>query len=239
MDERWLDRRTSISFADSNHGIGDTYRQLLLAQWVAQSEDPESAIPRGGYGIHFPDFPKGWDMHGALSKGQSHTNQKVELTALIRALQLVKARGIPCESIQIFTDSQYAVQGLNEFVPKWRRNEYRNKRNLAVINTNLFKTLDAEVSAFNAERIPVTLTHVPRGENKVADALSKLGATGDQQPGPTNLQSKDGRPSLLMGRPLMDKAKPLVQWSPDGMYWVQSHLFDEVHQDGGTYVVDV
>ena len=138
---------------------------------------PEGKPARGGYGIHFPTLPNGWDMYGALSSNDSHTNQKAEITAVIRALQLVRRRNLSCAKISIFTDSNYAVQGLNDWIPRlWRSNGYRNASKRPVVNANLFKSLDEEVSLSCKRGIPVTLSHVPREQNKKADALSKLGA---------------------------------------------------------------
>ena len=218
--------------------------------------DPEGKPARGGYGIHFPTLPHGWDMYGALSSGDSHTNQKAELTAVIRALQLVRRRNISCAKISIFTDSNYAVQGLNDWIPRlWRSNGYRNAKNRPVVNADLFKSLDEEVSLSRNRDIPVTLSHVPREENKKADALSKLGAgsgepsikLGDsnkrssEQPeiaatgesstgskkaakGETNGNNEqDDRPGLLLGKDLFEDMKPLLQWSPDGVYWAETH----------------
>ena len=151
--------------------------------------DPEGKPARGGYGIHFPTLPNGWDMYGALSSSGSHTNQKAELTAVIRALQLVRRRNISCAKISIFTDSNYAVQGLNDWIPRlWRSNGYRNAKNHPVVNADLFKSLDEEVSLSHKRDVPVTLSHVPREQNKKADALSKLGAGSDV-------------PSLKIGNP--------------------------------------
>ena len=216
--------------------------------------DPEGKPARGGYGIHFPTLPYGWDMYGALSSSDSHTNQKAELTAVIRALQLVCRRNISCAKISIFTDSKYAEQGLNDWIPRWRSNGYCNAKNQPVVNADLFKSLDQEVSLSRKRGIPVTLSHVPREQNKKADALSKLGAGSEgpsielgnakkassEQPeteakGKSSKEGKkgakgemngnneqDGRPGLLLGKDLFEDMKPLVQWSPDGVYWAKT-----------------
>ena len=215
--------------------------------------DSEGKPARGGYGIHFPTLPNGWDMYGALSSENSHTNQKAELTAVIRALQLVRRRNISCARISIFTDSKYVVQGLNDWIPRlWRSNGYRNAKNHPVVNADLFKSLDEEVSLLRKRDIPVTLSHVSREQNKKADALSKLGAGShvplmrlsnpkngiNEQPEATGKSGKgskkraegemsgkseqDGRPDGILGKPLFEDMKPLVQWSPDGVYWAKT-----------------
>lgn len=142
------------------------------------ARDPEAKPARGGYGIHFPTLPNGWDMYGALASSDGHTNQKAELTAVIRALQLVRLREIPCANVSIFTDSKYAVDGLNDWIPNlWRSNGYRTTKGRVVVNADLFRSLDEEVSLWTKTGVPVKLSYVPREQNQKADALSKLGAT--------------------------------------------------------------
>ena len=216
--------------------------------------DPKAKPARGGYGIHFPTLPSGWDMYGALASSDSHTNQKAELTAVIRALQLVRLRKLNCENISIFTDSKYAEQALNDWIPNlWRFNDYRTTKNRIVVNADLFRSLDEEVSLSIKRGIPVTLSHIPREQNKKADALSKLGAASDEPSVAVRVSNKgssketkveatgergkggkkgaeaesssgllqDCRPDLLLGKDLFKKMKPLVQWTPDGVYWAK------------------
>ena len=218
------------------------------------ARDPEAKPARGGYGIHFPTLPYGWDMYGALASSDSHTNQKAELTAVIRALQLVRLRNISCAKISIFTDSKYAEQGLNDWIPRiWRSNGYRNSKKRDVVNADLFKSLDEEVSLSRKRGMPVTLSYIPRDQNQKADALSKLGAASDvpsitlrnpkegsskkaevegtgrkgidgQKGAKAELKSgvkQDGKPEMLLGKNLFEELKPLVQWTPDGVYWAQ------------------
>lgn len=218
------------------------------------AQDPEAKPALGGYGIHFPNLPDGWDIYGALASGGPHTNQKAELTAVIRALQIVRLRNVPCEKISIFTDSKYAVQGLNDWIPNiWRSNGYHTAKKRVVVNADLFRSLDKEVSLSIKNGVPVTLEHVPREQNRKADALSKWGAAstvpsislsnphkgankggGDGTTGKgeedgngggplkaKDSNGKDDRPGLIFGKNLCEMTKPLVQWTPDGYYWVK------------------
>lgn len=213
--------------------------------------DTEPKPARGGYGIHFPTLPNGWDMYGALASSDGHTNQKAELTAVIRALQLVRLRRVQCGKLSIFTDSKYVVQGLNEWIPYlWRSNGYRTAKNHVVVNAELFKSLDVEVTLSMERGIPVTLSHVPREQNKKADALAKLGAAsgmpsmtlrrpdeGSIKEAGVKIQKKmssvskrgakvdrvgrDGRPDMILGSDFIEEMNSLVQWSPDGVYWAE------------------
>ena len=193
-------------------------------------------------------------MYGALASSDKHTNQKAELIAVIRALQLVRLRNISCAKITIRTDSHYAVQGFNDWIPRlWRPNGYRSTKNSGVVNADLFRSLDEEGSLSKKRGIPVTLEHVLREDNGEADALSKLGAAiggpavnlinlikgsdkGAEFEGKGKLSratngelkvevdggaGQNSRPKMLIGRNIFEEMQPLMQWTPDGLHWLE------------------
>ena len=185
----------------------------------------EQKTASAGYGIHFPQLSRDWDIAIQLCITDHHTNQRAELLAVIRALQLVQVRSLGCRRVSIFTDSMYAVQGLNEWIPKWRTTNYRTAQKKKVGNADLLKLLDQEVTKSKNQGIPVALKHVPREENTAADTLAKSGAQGSSTQSKLNdlLCSTNGK--MGVGRGFFDEVRPLVQWSPDGAYWVQSKEF--------------
>lgn len=120
----------------------------------------------------------------------------------------------------------YAVQGMREWVPRWRSNGYRTAQKKAVANADLFQILDCEVTALGSADIPVILHYVPREKNNVADGLAKAGArrgSGGLGGGVSDILS-----GLFLGRPMFDQIKPLVQYTPDGRYWAQVSRCDAV-----------
>ncbi|KAL8861231.1 MAG: hypothetical protein Q9178_002447 [Gyalolechia marmorata] len=181
---------------------------------------------RAGYGIHFPQLSSEWDVSIPLAETEKHTNQRAELLAVIRALQLVHVRQIPCRQIQLFTDSMYAVKGLTEWIPKWRTNGYRTAQKKPVGNADLFKILDQKATELMKVGVRVMLKHIPREQNSIADRLAKAGAEGPRGTADFSLGSSShgppGPPKLTLDRELLDQQKPLVQWTPDGNYWVRS-----------------
>ncbi|KAL8787099.1 MAG: hypothetical protein Q9195_007927 [Heterodermia aff. obscurata] len=185
----------------------------------------EQKMACAGYGIHFPQLSRDWDIALQFSTIEKHTNQRAELLAVIRALQLVQVRSLGCKRISIFTDSMYAVQGLNEWIPKWRTTNYRTAQKKRVGNADLFQLLDQEVNKSTVQGVPVVLSHIPREGNTVADALARTGAQGSSAQSKLNnlIYSMNGK--MGIGRLVFNKVKPLVQWSPDGAYWVRSEDF--------------
>ncbi|KAL8687990.1 MAG: hypothetical protein Q9218_005984 [Villophora microphyllina] len=181
-------------------------------------------MARAGYGIHFPQLPRDWDLKSPLSETEKHTNQRAELTAVIRASQLVRMRGVPCERIHLYADSMYAVKGLAEWIPHWRNNGYRTAQKKPVANADLFKMLDQEASQWMNQGGELVLDYIPREQNSIADGLAKAGA--QQSLGTPELTISGQRTADLplvtgLNGQLFNMTKPLVQWTPDGHHWVK------------------
>ena len=152
-------------------------------------------------------------------------------------LQIVRRRGLSCGRIALFTDSDYEVHGLNEWIPRWRQRGYRTSKNRGVVNADLFRLQDQEASFSRENGVPVKITHVLRESNQRADALSKLGATS----GRSELAlRKIGRRGFcgILGRPLMEETKPLVQWSPGSAYWERTQMGDGQTEGRDQIMVD-
>ncbi len=67
------------------------------------------------------------------------TNNKMELTAAIEALKLLKE---PCE-VELYSDSAYLVNAFNNnWVEKWKNNGWKNAGKEEVKNIELWKQLD-------------------------------------------------------------------------------------------------
>lgn len=93
--------------------------------------------------------PGGW---GALLISGEHerelkgaealtTNNRMELTAAIRALAALKRS---CE-INLYTDSQYVRQGITEWIEQWKRRDWRTADRKPVKNVDLWQSLEAEL----------------------------------------------------------------------------------------------
>lgn len=90
--------------------------------------------------------PGGWgailkykDVEKEISGGNSNTtNNRMELTAVIEALKLLKE---PCD-ITITTDSSYIVKAFNEgWLDNWIKNNWKKSDKSPVLNRDLWETL--------------------------------------------------------------------------------------------------
>lgn len=65
---------------------------------------------------------------------QSTTNNQMELTAAIKALEALTR---PCE-VDFYTDSQYLRQGITDWIEKWRKNGWLTSAKKPVLNQELW-----------------------------------------------------------------------------------------------------
>lgn len=121
----------------------------------------------GGWGVvlHFEDRVK------ELSGGEMQTtNNRMELTAAIRALEALQQ---PCR-VDIYTDSTYVRNGITEWLPNWRRRNWRTAAKKPVKNKDLWQRLDALASEHDV-RWKWVRGHAGHAGNERADALANRG----------------------------------------------------------------
>ena len=73
------------------------------------------------------------------------TNQRAELTAAIRAVQISKnhAQTTNVETVEIWTDSTYVLNGTTKWMAAWKLKRWPCK----IMNTDLWKLMDAELTS--------------------------------------------------------------------------------------------
>ena len=98
------------------------------------------------------------------------TNNRMELTAVIRALEAMKR---PVRA-RIHTDSQYVQKGISEWIHGWKRNGWKTSDKKPVKNADLWQELDALTRQHQLEWLWVK-GHAGDPGNERADALANRG----------------------------------------------------------------
>lgn len=98
------------------------------------------------------------------------TNNRMELTAAIRALEALRRR---CR-VQLYTDSQYLRNGITEWLPAWKRRGWRTADRKPVKNQDLWERLDQLAAEHEVEWHWVR-GHSGHAGNERADALANRG----------------------------------------------------------------
>ena len=124
--------------------------------------------------------PGGWGVllrAGATEKelfgGEaSTTNNRMELLAVIRALESLKR---PC-AVTLHVDSQYVLKGMTEWLPGWKAKGWRTASKQPVKNADLWRHLD-ELVRSSGHRIDWRWVRGHNGDpgNERADALANRG----------------------------------------------------------------
>lgn len=98
------------------------------------------------------------------------TNNRMELTAVIRALEALKR---PVQA-RVHTDSQYVQKGISEWIHAWKKRGWRTADRQPVKNADLWRQLDALSACHRVEWCWVR-GHAGHVENERADALARQG----------------------------------------------------------------
>jgi len=135
-----------------------------------------SAKAAGGVGVFFGvNDPR--NVSEPLDEpGIRATNNRAELTAMIRAVELTA--GTPRERpVVLHTDSELLRNTVTTWLPKWKRTGWMTAKGSPVVNRDLLERLDA--TAVAAGR-PLHVRHVPAHsgifQNEAADRLAVAGA---------------------------------------------------------------
>ena len=122
--------------------------------------------------------PGGW---GALLRWGKHekeisggepqtTNNRMEMTAAIRALEVLKTS---CK-VDLYTDSKYVLQGITEWLSGWKARGWKTAARAPVKNVDLWQALDAAQAQHQMQWRWVK-GHAGHVGNERADALANRG----------------------------------------------------------------
>ncbi len=96
------------------------------------------------------------------------TNNRMELTAAIRALEALKR---PTD-VDLYTDSTYVKDGITRWLPGWKAKGWRTASKSPVKNRDLWEALDALVQRHDVSWHWVR-GHAGNAGNERADALAR------------------------------------------------------------------
>ena len=126
----------------------------------------------GGWGVLLRQGPHEKSLHGGEP---ATTNNRMELMAVIQALRALKRRCV----VTVHTDSSYVQKGMTEWLPNWKRRDWRTAYKKPVKNADLWRTLD-ELAAQHELHWRWVRGHAGDPGNERADALANLGVEDPQ-----------------------------------------------------------
>lgn len=121
----------------------------------------------GGWGVLLRSGARTRELCG----GEAHTtNNRMELTAVIRALEALKRK---CR-IRLHTDSKYVQQGITSWIHDWKKRNWKTAAKQPVKNEDLWRQLDALAQQHEIEWLWVK-GHAGHDGNERADELANRG----------------------------------------------------------------
>lgn len=119
--------------------------------------------------------PGGWACVILMGDDERHifggdpatTNQRMELSAALAGLELVQGPA----KVKLYSDSEYLVKGMTEWMENWKRNDWRTANKKPVKNLDLWQRLDYLASMMEIEWIKVK-GHDGHIYNELADKMA-------------------------------------------------------------------
>jgi ribonuclease HI len=138
--------------------------------------------------------PGGWgavlisgEHRKEISGGEARTtNNRMELTAAISALEALKKRS----DVELWTDSAYVRNGITTWIHGWKKNGWRTADKKPVKNVELWQELDRLRDKHNIAWHWLK-GHAGHPENERADELARF-AMAPFKPRPVGVSSTDG-----------------------------------------------
>jgi ribonuclease HI len=129
---------------------------------------------RAGLGVF---FGHGDDRnHSERLPGQPQTNQRAELMAMLRAMEIAPLT----QGIEIWTDSQYSINCATTWANNWERNAWKNSQGKDVSNKDIIRDIRAKIREKKAAGAITEFRwvkgHASDPGNHEADRLANVGS---------------------------------------------------------------
>lgn len=127
----------------------------------------------GGWGALLKSGPHTRELFGGEALT---TNNRMELTAVIRALEALKKPS----HVRLHTDSKYVQQGISSWIHQWKKRGWRTADKKPVKNEDLWRELDEIAAKHEIEWLWVR-GHAGHDGNERADELANRGCAQAQK----------------------------------------------------------
>ena len=97
------------------------------------------------------------------------TNNRMELTAAIMSLSTLDEKS----TVILYTDSKYLMDGINQWILKWKKNSWKTSNNKEVKNMDLWKKID-ELNSYHSVEWNWVKGHSGNYGNDQADELANF-----------------------------------------------------------------
>ena len=200
---------------DSNPYSQTKYKNAMKV--VAYTDGACSKNGRAGakaaWAFYLPDHHSLSDA-GKISDDEPQTNNRGELTAILRCVDKVLSSFAPSDvALHVFTDSDYSKNCLTKWVMGWMRNGWKTAEGKPVSNRDLIEEISGKLVMFESYCITWVRAHTGGTDehsknNEIVDRLATEVLEGPKET--KKIEVALGCPLQLMGPPIDEK--DLVKW---------------------------
>jgi ribonuclease HI len=102
---------------------------------------------KAAYAVWFPEHPD-WSVSERLAESEGQTNQRAELSAIHRAVSILSDKGAFNEDLIIYTDSEYSIKCLTDWMPGWVARGWKTTMGKDVLHRDLIEAIAGHLSKF-------------------------------------------------------------------------------------------
>jgi ribonuclease HI len=161
----------------------EEYKNIIMFTDGSCMKKPNQK-PKCGYGIFFPNKELK-NISKPFLVGEL-TNQRAELYAIYKGIKKV-THNIKLSKLDIYTDSEYSIKSLTEWIKVWKKNNWKNSQKKEVVNQDIIKKIDRYLQKYkNKIFFHHVRSHTGKKDfnslcNEKADKLATQGALKNQK----------------------------------------------------------
>lgn len=132
---------------------------------------------KAGFAVWFPEN-KDWSIAQRVPDGESQTNQRAELMAIQNAVRILDERGVYDEDVVIYTDSDYSIKCLTQWIPGWVARGWKTAEGKDVLHQDVIRDASARLTKFKSHRFHHVRAHTGGGDdlsvnNDIVDRMAR------------------------------------------------------------------
>ena len=133
---------------------------------------------KGGWGYTILDS-SGTSINSGSGKGFNTTNNKMELTAVIKGLEsliIILSKywgGSKKHDCEVRSDSKYVIDNYYDYLQDWKKNGWKKSKGGTVLNKSLWKILSELTPEFKSLEFQWVKGHDKDKHNILVDAMAK------------------------------------------------------------------
>lgn len=186
---------------------------------------------KAGFAAWFPEHPE-WSESHRVPDDQSQTNQRAELSGIHLAISILSLKGAFDEDLVVYTDSEYSIKCLTEWLPGWVARGWKTSVGKPVLHRDLIESIADQLSKFKHRFVHVR-AHTGgvddlSVQNDVVDRMAQEAVNGRKIELPAARPTEElfaGCPLSIMGPPVSGGV--LTKWMRENLATMDPEVVDK------------